>query len=743
MKASLSIPLLVTVTLIVGSWDGRAGAGEDTSLDIALRRHAEALKTGDFAARTLARRTLARTSSSTALAMLMRDYQRPEAPTVLVQCLVAADIARNFQDVQYEEAICGFLRRNATRRDSWLWYLCSREYLKAHGVGSELPWQRDCADVGPEIRAAIEHARACLGDPASLSSVPSLLASISEDAYRQHLVAGHVGPLLVRTRGSSQGLVWREAARAMYSVVGESGLAEPSRLALLRALDVAGASDPSMPPQRGDAPQAVPAESVSFAGIMTSGRRICFLIDNSDSMNMRLRPGEIQDVEEWLGPKISTSVAHPGQGQEGATPDLQGATRWTVAQLALVEALRGLGTSQHYAVLAFASDCVALGQPGFVPATREHVSQTVAAVMRMRCAVPGEVGGGTNLHAGLTMAYGLGAAEGDEERRRSDGFHVPAEHMLDGLDTLFILSDGVPSQDDWTTVSKLGAEEDGTYASRTQLMEELLRLNLFRQAEINVIGIGVRSPILTDMASIGRGRVRWIGAEHPKIWDCRRAAFEVIGCGQVPAHSVWEGADVRDVTIDRWLTLLGSEKPDDVGVAIRQLGIRATSAEATIPALLDAVRKWGAVLVLPVAGASAEIALRDSPQAVVAALDDESQHVRAAAVDALAQMGTAMPVGAREGLLSLAVEDDTVDVRSFAVGALGESGWRDDQGVVRTLVRALGDSSSAVRQTAAWALGRLAPHSQLASESLARALKDPSPTVRAEAESALDRIRNR
>lgn len=133
----------------------------------------------------------------------------------------------------------------------------------------------------------------------------------------------------------------------------------------------------------------------------------------------------------------------------------------------------------------------------------------------------------------------------------------------------------------------------------------------------------------------------------------------------------------------------------------------------------------------------------ETRHALLAALDDSSLAVSAAAARALAHLSdgrtnrdVALPV-----LWRLAADAD-LDGRLVALETLGLEAYRDARSVP-VLVAALRDSSTAIRATAATTLGQLGKRAASAMPALASALADSSEMVRHEARDAIAAITGR
>jgi hypothetical protein len=140
----------------------------------------------------------------------------------------------------------------------------------------------------------------------------------------------------------------------------------------------------------------------------------------------------------------------------------------------------------------------------------------------------GTLRGRTNLHGALREAFSL----------RSRGY-VEAHDFVDptaiaeGPDTIFVLSDGAPSWDDFNVVDKDYGEgkvvrdtEYGREVPRTErlhywgpygitpwIVEDVTRLNAFRKTQIHCVGIGeAQMELLRAIADAAMGQTYQFGA---------------------------------------------------------------------------------------------------------------------------------------------------------------------------------------------------------------------------------------
>jgi hypothetical protein len=140
----------------------------------------------------------------------------------------------------------------------------------------------------------------------------------------------------------------------------------------------------------------------------------------------------------------------------------------------------------------------------------------------------GTLKGMTNMHGGLHRAYKL----------KSSGLVKDYEYVdwltfQQGADTIFLLSDGKQSWSDWDCIDKTDAKDQagdpetgeditggdypelhfyGPYVDGRHMLEDLIRLNLFRKAEIHCIGLGeADADTLRAISNIGNGQTRIVG----------------------------------------------------------------------------------------------------------------------------------------------------------------------------------------------------------------------------------------
>ncbi len=360
-----------------------------------------------------------------------------------------------------------------------------------------------------------------------------------------------------------------ELLEAVIALLDDGKLLERSarhvRLALQQALDSEllyqnadswrlALEDLAAPPASDDE-----ATVVRFMGIESHGKRIVFLLDASDSMLTPLTPDEKAALEGLFGAtSADESTQSRGDVLRVDWQDVQ--TRFDAACAHLRWTLTRMPEDVHFAVVMFGDTAEALPEtPYFVKATRKR-KRLVAAALRAVEPGPttsgrphGTLRGQTNLRVAFDVAFRLGKGGIVPE---GTPLYADENALLEGLDTLFLLSDGKPTRDGFagetpllttggywreagehtSTDPETGAtrkvkherqwiEEktqrhkhgNGPYVSAAALLEELTRLNLFRKAILHGIGIGeVDLSLPASIARLGRGRWVALGAEEPE-----------------------------------------------------------------------------------------------------------------------------------------------------------------------------------------------------------------------------------
>ena len=465
---------------------------------------------------------LARTRDPRALAILLKRYAKPMLPKQEERYVIAAAIGRYFRDGKFAGDLGKALRRNAKTEDAWLWFQANRArpeirepkdpFLRAArrlGVFSIpqesdlrlIPALLDGEQIGmlmPEVCAeALVNQRTRIRTPEFRVAAESLLKLLHGDAptsARTRLViARHFAWLFDAPRVTTRAQYWRQ----LFSFEAIKVLKGPTAEGRPR-----------------------------FFGVEATGDRIVFLIDLSDSMLEPLTPAERLDAQR---------VRQGSEAQDGAIDWRKIKTRFDLARLFLARYLRALPPGKRFMVIGFGSRARALGATkNLVKASRGAVHAAIRELARMRASSKtklhphGQLRGSTNVHGAFLLAYR--ATRGKPLKVPA---YVRAGGLANGCDTVFLLSDGKPTTDNFaandrhrggrvTVNSETGETKEttgggtasfsGPFRRTRHLLDDVQRMNLLRHAEIHTVAMGGADvSLMRGLAERGLGRYRAIG----------------------------------------------------------------------------------------------------------------------------------------------------------------------------------------------------------------------------------------
>ncbi|MEZ6016805.1 MAG: hypothetical protein R3F49_16930 [Planctomycetota bacterium] len=481
---------------------------------------------------------LAATGDPRAIAELAARYKKPKTPKEQARYLIALAAA----SAQGEATLAAFdaWREAATApEDAWLWFQALGARAKAGSYDVIVEVARTHKSI--YMRAAAVEALASAKAEVLYTLVPELCAQLPKKSGERGLMVGALATAMLdlankKTRTSSE---FQRMALSVVSLLDDEEIPRSSKFALARhfqkALDSEMVSldanywrrELNAKAQEAKAKKSkdkgIKYVKPSFFGVEANGERIAYVIDMSDSM---CEPVEVPEKakhgplsgpkkEGDAGPKIPWQVIK---------------NRFDLAREQLKLSLRQLGEDQYFTVITFGDKGELLdGLDGLVKATRGNVNKVIKELDSIELGSPkmdkihGTLKGQTNLHAGIRLAFRV------RERGAVEEFeHVDLSGFEDGIDTLFLLSDGNPSFDDYETKDadygdgrvvsdrESGKEADrtkellypGPYAAWDRLLEDVQRMNMFREVEIHCISIGdANDGWLKRLADYGLGSV--------------------------------------------------------------------------------------------------------------------------------------------------------------------------------------------------------------------------------------------
>lgn len=489
--------------------------------------------------RTQGREALAMTLDPRAIPLLAKDYKSAEKPRDQVQYLCASIATRYCTGKEFVDAFEAWRLANTRPEDAWLWFRTLQIYANDRGVADVVAIVKDAA-LNVFLRAAALEAIAKRTDAAMPALITHLLNNQPEDTKKWVLIESCMSALVAQGPLSAE---MRPPAQRLAEMLDFDYVPEHTRLVIARSFrrlfEAERAyltSAPWLKLIAGDK-QRVPSRTLAqptFLGLQAEGERICYVIDLSDSMLTPLTSAE-KDA-------LRNPVTGPDKPKPPEDPDIAALpwdkinTRFDAAREFLKLSLKRLSTNQHFAVIWFGTGAGLLEEtPGLQKVTDKRIEKVIAELDAITPGKPtearalGTLRGLTNMHGGLHRAF----------KAKSSGLVKDYEYVdwvtfTQGADTIFLLSDGKQSWSDWDALDKTDSKDAagdpetgqnlpgggeyaelhfyGPYVDQRHMLEDIIRLNLFRKAEIHCIGIGEADPeTLKAISSIGHGQLRIVG----------------------------------------------------------------------------------------------------------------------------------------------------------------------------------------------------------------------------------------
>jgi len=519
---------------------GPRAAAED--FDTAYKAYKTGVKRPSLRKRHEARERLARTGDPRALKALIHDYGRPEEPKDQVRYLIASLASESFAGPEYVEAFDDWRAKHSSATDAWLWFVALRQHLEAVGSGEVVEVAKSDRNVFLRA-AAIEVLRYDFdGDPLPL--IAELEKKLPSSGMDRAILLESLTALLCSRVEQLKTPGFAEVASAIIRRMDEPGTIDRTRIAMGRQFaklfktrfvwrdGARWQQELDFVQHGGKQPQDERYAPPKFAGIEASGDRICYVIDLSDSMLEPLTPAELKHLPK--GPVTGTPSAMAKISKNDAWKKAFENVRWDkvtnkfeAAREMLKASLLMLEDNQYFCVICFGDGAGPLkGSKGLQKATLDNIQGAIKVLDSIRPGAKksdrpyGTLMGATNMHGGLHRAYKLKSGT-----MVGPGEYVNAATFDDGCDTIFLLSDGAPTWDDWAATDskdpndhagdpESGAKTQdtdtlifqGPYANSYEIISDVTRLNLFRKVEIHCVGMGgAEMNTLDTLAAIGKG----------------------------------------------------------------------------------------------------------------------------------------------------------------------------------------------------------------------------------------------
>lgn len=507
---------------------------------------------------------LAKTRDPRAVEELARRYDKPDLPKDQERYLMASSLANIGKkgDPALIEALTEWREDADGDEDAWLWRQALTVETVLGGPDTALEIARTAKSTA--LRGAAIEALAAAEDESLYTLVPELLKKRPKKEADQVALMGAYATALTAlgNKKTQSETPWKQLALALIASLEDEDMSRAAKLILARHLAaeldadfvvleanawrtlMAQRSQEAKEKKRKKKDGEDPAGGKDgepeyvrprFFGVEVTGERVCYLIDLSDSMAAPIPEGWKPKGAPTSGPSKRKKRKKGNLPSEADIPWYSVTTRFDLAREHLRISLERLQPDQKFCVIGFGSRAEYLdGSKGMVKATSGNVKKVLKALDGIDIGDPqgerihGTIWGDTNLHAGLKLAF----ATSKKGRVKGAGY-VDPETFVSGADTLFVLSDGDPSVDDYTvqdidygdgtiiTDAESKNEGDtrtmnlnyfGPYVNWPLLIEDTRRMNMLRELEIHVISVGdADTRALGMLAEVGLGKLQVFG----------------------------------------------------------------------------------------------------------------------------------------------------------------------------------------------------------------------------------------
>ncbi len=523
-------------------------AQDSAAFEQAFARYKECMTRKVFRYQVDGRNKLAQTRAPNALALLADDYTKVKEYAEHARYVLGTLFGRHFDRAEFVEPLANLRKANGKPTDTWLW-------MQALRIQADHGGEAEVATIAIEDKSMLHRAAAIAAIGSSRSGniksviVPNCVQFPKKDSERMALLGAMTGALW-ENKSRVNDADYRAALTAYIGLLGNDvGLTHTAKVQMGRHLQaILKAPGLFVDPEpyleilsRGELkkpPTQTTTATPRFFGIETDGERFCYVVDMSDSMCRDIAPAA-KPTGPVTGPKKPKK-----KGQildESDIPWNKIKTRWDLAREQLRISLSRLTPDKHFSIVCFGTESGTLEScKGMVKATRANIDRVIAELDSIQ-AVPkekltadelkispdGKLLGKTNLHSGLLRAFSL-AGKGYV----ANDAYVDSDALVEGCDTIFLLSDGAPSWDDFHVVDKDYGEDQvvldteynkaaprtptiqyhGPYDQDEWLVEDVKRMNALRRIKIHCIGLGEANKNLLDrLAEIGNGQVFVVG----------------------------------------------------------------------------------------------------------------------------------------------------------------------------------------------------------------------------------------
>ena len=470
------------------------------------------------------RSKFAQTQDPRALEILARSYARPADPVDQSQYIIAAIATRHCRGEEHVSILDAWRGRHKKPQDAWLWYRTLAVHHSHNGPDQLVELLR--AKTPTFLKAATLEALASQKEPDILELIPEMLDDLPRRGVERAVILESLARCLYSQSWRLGSEEFTGPAERLITMMDDKNTLERTKVTFARYLGkmfktqgFSMEAEPWLRTLAAGAPIAVNTRKSKYAqpkffNLTATGRKICYVLDMSDSMCAPIDVGH--------KPKGPTTGGGAGAKKKKKKKDDDLPTpgqiawwkieiRFDLAREHLKASLLTLSPDRQFSVIWFGDGAGLLeSTPGMIAASRKNVEKVIRELDSITMGDPnprrphGTLRGLTNLHGGLHRAFKLkkrGLTKGAE--------YVDASTFEEGCDSIFLLSDGDPTWDDWAMMDTnynedtIGDPESrvpgvstpnlyyqGPYSMWEHTIDDTERLNLFRKIEFLCIGIG-------------------------------------------------------------------------------------------------------------------------------------------------------------------------------------------------------------------------------------------------------------
>ena len=425
-------------------------------------------------ARAMGAEAIGRTGDPRALPLLEARYHQPKQPyPQLERYLLASALAHFASAKEGREAVEAWLKK-VDGKDPWFAFNAYR-VIAAQGGTSEVAAVAADERGSLLLRAAALEALGRHGEKAATAKLLHGLLTqkrLGKERIAERVLVGACSSATLHLARRSSPELYGPAVEgmiehlerkrspqrvtdllnrhlgALFGVDAKGATPDSWRIRLAQTPEAGQKDEQEAQPTRGTRTRKA-APKTEFMGLSAEGQRVVYLIDMSDSMLLPLSPEEKETLRR---PVTGESKRERKRRKRMQIPWERVHTRFDVVREYLKLSLRSLSRRMSYAVIGFGSRSQTLGttqkmtpaQPKFLMATLAELDK-IKAGGTSATRKHGTLRGMTNLHSALRLGFQLtarGLIQTDDEHVHPDAFNG-------GCDTIFLLSDGTPTQWDF------------------------------------------------------------------------------------------------------------------------------------------------------------------------------------------------------------------------------------------------------------------------------------------------------